>query len=380
MTDPAPAAALWDAAALLPPAAAAVLAFLAVMVPVVLVHELGHYLAGRALGCPVDSFSLGFGPEVAGLTSRSGTRWKACLLPLGGYVRFRGDSDAAGWVRREGGDPSLLASRPGWQRALVIAAGPAANVLFGVAILAAFLLAFGAPQVRPVIASVAEGSPAAAAGLRAGDVVTSIDGIPASSFRDLSDAVISSGGRVLRIAADRPGASPVAASARPEASLRDGPFGRERRFFLGVTSSADPADASTASFGPAGALARGASEAWRMARLSLVSIADVAVGRVSPQALSGPVRIAGIARVTARDRGLLGIASLIAFISISVAVVNLLPLPVLDGGHLAAIAIEGAIGRPIPARAQEVALRIGAACLAAAAIMVTFNDVMSYIG
>ena len=367
-------------------AALATVPYVAITLLVVFVHEFGHYWAGRLVGAPIEAFSVGFGRELLGWSSRLGVRWKLCAIPFGGYVKFLGDADASSRpdsaaivampasVRR-----TLLSERPGWQRAFVLVAGPGANFAFAVLVMAGFFMAYGLSDFRPLVGSVNRGSPAAAAGLLAGDQVVAVDGRPARIFRDMRDAVQDSGGAPVSYLVRRGPGPLLEFQATPVETPVRTAFGTESRFLVGIQASAEPSGRVVMRFGLAGGLSEGAREVWRIARMTLDAAANVAEGRIPLSTLSGPVKIAHVASVTASEGGLRGLVGLLAVISASVGLINLFPIPVLDGGHLAIIAVEGLAGRRLSEAVAEAAYRVGFACLCLLVITVTANDLLGVL-
>ncbi len=377
----------WPAlAALFVSACWLVLPYLGMILAVVVVHELGHYWAGRAVGARVEAFGVGFGPELVGFTDRHGVRWRFCAFPLGGYVRFAGDADVASRpdyrtidamdaVARRG----LLAAMSAPRRAFVYAAGPGANVVLAFLILSMTFLAFGRQDYRPVVVSVVEGSPAALAGIRPADEFVAIDGTPTPTFRDVKDAIQDAAGRPMLVEIERDG---VVHRGSLAASFQevDGPFGHDRQPLIGIKIATSPAMAIVQTFGPAGAAEEGLRETWRVARMTVVSVVNVIAGRASLDNLSGPVKMAKVSDVVARNGGWRGFLGLLAVVSVSLAIANLMPIPVLDGGHLLLIGVECIIGRPIPYRLVDAFHRVGFACLSLIIIAITANDLLNVFG
>ncbi len=356
-----------------------ILAFFLVIGPLVFVHELGHYAAGRWFGIKAEAFSIGFGREIAGFTDRRGTRWKFGWLPLGGYVRFAGDMNPASqptpeWLALPAAERAqTFQAKPVWQRAIVVAAGPVTNFVVAILILAAFFVAFGKPNTPPVIAAVEAGMPAAVAGLQTGDRVLSIDGREVHSFDDLARYVGMRPSEQLTISVERGARTievPVTVGVR---KLRDR-FGNEERIgVLGVRSG----DREFVSVGVLAAPLVGADYTVRIVRMQLDGLGQIISGRRSVDELGGPLRIAKVSG----ERLVLGPTEfvwLIALISINLGFINLLPVPVLDGGHLLFYAVEAVRRKPVEPQVMEWAYRGGVMAILALMLLVTFNDLGAF--
>ncbi len=354
------------------------LAFVLVLGPLVFIHEMGHYLVGRLFGVKADSFSIGFGKEIAGWTDKRGTRWRLSALPLGGYVQFAGDMNPAStpsaeWLSLPAEERErTFQAKPVWQRALIVLAGPLTNLLFAVLILAGFMLAYGKPVIAPVVGSVEPGSVAASSGLQPGDRVVSIRGAEVSDFVDLMiaiklhpgeplDLLVQRGGKILPIAA--------VAGARDETDK----FGNKERIgFLGIR----PAHAELRQVGPLEAIGDATVQTRTMIGIEITAISQIITGKRDVKTLGGPIKIAKVSG----EQFVSGWASFVLFIagiSINLGFINLLPIPVLDGGHLAFYAVEAFSRRPVSQRGQEWAFRTGLALVVALMLFVTFNDVAS---
>jgi regulator of sigma E protease len=361
-----------------PSLALTILAFALMLGPLILLHELGHYLVGRLCGVRADAFSIGFGRELVGWTDRRGTRWKLSLLPLGGYVQFAGDMNAIGMpaeavarlspADREG----IFHFKPLWQRALIVLAGPATNLLLALAIFFTFNLAYGRFVAPPVIAQFANPSPAQAAGLRIGDRIISIDGDPITSFDQISAKVGPFAGDFLTIAATRDG-KPFTVRLQIASYDQHDAFGNVAKIGrIGVGSGkpqvirAGPLEAAQLSFG----------QTISTFRLMFTGIHQIANGQRSVSELGGPVKFAQYSG----EQLTLGWPEFIyfaAFISINLAFINLLPIPALDGGHLAFYAAEAVRRKPLDIRSQEWAFRTGLALVLGLMVFVTINDLAS---
>ena len=358
------------------------LAFLVVLTVVVFVHEMGHFLVGRWCGVGVKAFSIGFGPEIVGWNDRRGTRWKLSAIPLGGYVKFVGDINGASVPDQEAlgrMDPSERAiSFPAqalWKRAAIVAAGPIANFLLAIAIFGGLVYANGRHVLTPRIEVVQPGSAAERAGFQAKDLILAIDGRPVQSFSDMQRVVSARAGDRLSIEVDRAGER-VTLQAVPDLKENVTPLGKHRIGLLGIQASRDPADLRHVTYGPVESVRLGALESWYVIDRTFDYLGKLIVGRESADQLSGPIRIAQVSGQVASLGGIAGLISLIAVLSVSIGLINLFPIPLLDGGHLLFYAIEGARGRPLSDRAQEIGFRIGLAIVLMLMLFSTWNDIV----
>ncbi|HYD25665.1 MAG TPA: RIP metalloprotease RseP [Croceibacterium sp.] len=355
-----------------------IVGFLLLLGPLVTVHELGHYLVGRLFGVKAEVFSVGFGRELAGYTDRRGTRWKLAALPLGGYVQFAGDMNpasqpSADWLALPDTERALtFQAKPLWQRALIVAAGPLTNFLVAIAIFASFNLAYGKPVMPPVIEMVAPDGAAAAAGVRVGDRIVAIDGDPIDDFREVANKVAPHPDERIELAVQRGGERLVFPIELRTVVERDR-FGNEYRIGqLGVGSY----DGRMVPVGPGEAVTLAVAQTGDTVEMMVTGIWQIITGRRSLDELGGPVKIAKFSG----EQLSLGWANFVGFaalISINLAFINLLPIPALDGGHLAFYAAEAVRRKPLGARSQEWAFRTGIAFVLALMLFVTINDVAS---
>jgi regulator of sigma E protease len=451
-----------------------VVPFLFVLTIVVFFHELGHFLIARWCGVRVLTFSIGFGPELFGFNDKRGTRWKVSAIPLGGYVKFFGDENAASVPDQDKLEQMSEAERresffhkPVPQRAAIVAAGPIANFILAIVIFATLALTLGKQVAVPRIDTVTPGTAAAAAGFKTGDLVVSIDGKPVEGFSDVQRIIAISPRRPLTFVVDRGGAqvtlnatpelreerdrfgnvqrigvldisgpamparvvtiqpgSPAANSGfeagdrvrtidgKPVASfldlrdivaaspdkalefevdrggrtirLRATPNGHNEKERsgatrrvgqLGIQGGYEPADTRSIHYGPVSAVTNGVAETWFVVERTLSYIGGVIVGRESADQLGGPIRIAQVSGQVA-TAGFVALIHLAAVLSISIGLLNLFPIPLLDGGHLLFYAIEAVRGRPLSDRAQEMGFRIGLAIVLLLMIFATFNDIL----
>ena len=358
------------------------LSFLVVLTVVVFIHELGHFWVGRRCGVGVTAFSVGFGPELFGWTDRHGTRWKISAIPLGGYVKFVGDLNAASVPNadqlEEMSPEERAVSFPQQnvaKRAAIVAAGPIANFNLAIAIFAGFNYFSGRQVLEPRIEAVQAGSAAERAGFQPKDLILSIDGKRIETFADMQLLVSSSAGESLAFTVER-GGQTVALNAVPNFVERTTPFGKQRIGLLGVEASKDPAAIKRISYSPWGALKAGAVETWNLVDRTLNFLRRLVMGWESADQLSGPIGIARASGTAFDVGGVYSLVSLIGFMSVSIGLINLFPIPLLDGGHLLFYAIEAIRGRPLSEKAQEIGFRIGFAIVGMLMLFATWNDLV----
>jgi len=356
----------------------------AVITVIVFFHELGHYLVGRLCGVRIETFSIGFGREIAGITDRKGTRWKIGWLPIGGYVRFFGDLDVASRPDREGGQAmsaeersAALQFKPLWQRALVVAAGPFANFVLAIAFFMVPLLILGRVLIEPLIGSVTPGSPADRAGIRAGDIVRQIDSTNISDFGQIPEIVQTGGGQPLIITLQR-GNQRIAVRVIPKLMQRNELGSTETVPFLGIGSDPKKAKLTVVSYGPLGAFKEAAHETWQVIVDSGKGLAQLVTGRAGSRQLHGTASIVVMTGHVAQ-LGIFPLIQLIAFLSVSIGLINLFPIPVLDGGHLLYYACEAVLGRPLGERAQEIGFRVGLALILGLVLFSFWNDLAHHL-
>ncbi|WP_439499057.1 RIP metalloprotease RseP [Bosea sp. (in: a-proteobacteria)] len=356
--------------------------FLFVLTIVVFVHELGHFLVGRWCGVDVKVFSIGFGRELFGFEDRHGTRWRFALIPLGGYVKFSGDADASSTpdnsevarMTPEQRARSFPAQSIG-ERAAIVAAGPIANFLLAILIFAGTVYTFGRPILTPRIDQVVVGSAAERAGLRAGDLVLSIDGSSIRSFGDMQRAISTRPNETLSVSVDRAG-STLVLPVTPDLVETSSALGKQRIGVVGVQASRKAEDWTTQHFGFGEAVKVGFSETWFVVERTYDYLSKLVSGRESTDQLSGPIRIAQVSGMVASSGGVLALINLAAILSVSIGLMNLLPVPMLDGGHLMFYAIEALRGRPLSERAQEIGFRVGLGLVLMLMLFVTWNDLV----
>ena len=359
-----------------------IIPFLFVLTIVVFFHELGHLLVARWAGVRVLTFSLGFGPELVGFNDRHGTRWKISAVPLGGYVKFFGDDTEASTPSTE----ALASMSPEEQagsfhhkkvgpRAAIVVAGPVANFILAIVIFTCLFTFFGKPSTTARVDKIEANSAAAAAGFQVGDVVTAIDGKTIGSFSDMQRIVSIHAGDKLTFTVKR-GDSSLQMQGTPELREVKDPFGNAHRVgVMGITRATAPGDVVTERVDPATAFWLGIKETWFVVDRTFAYIGGVFTGREAADQVGGPLRIAQISGQVAT----IGVAALIhlaAVLSISIGLLNLFPVPLLDGGHLLFYTIEAVRGRPLSIRAQEVGFRIGLALVLMLMVFATYNDIL----
>ncbi len=356
--------------------------FVFVLSLVVFFHELGHFLIARLCGVRILVFSIGFGPELVGFHDRHGTRWKIAAIPLGGYVKFFGDENAASapdGARLETMNEAERAQsfyfQPVSKRAAIVVAGPAANFLLAIVIFTAIFMLYGKQTMSARVDAVQPDSAAASAGFQPGDVVVAIGGRAIDNFADMQRIVSESAGETLQITVERQGV-PLQLKATPALKEVKDNFGNVHRIgILGITRSMAPEDLKFQPVAPPQAVLMGLQETWFVVDRTLTYIGGVIVGREAADQLGGPIRIAQISGQVA-SIGFVALIHLAAVLSVSIGLLNLFPIPLLDGGHLLFYAIEALRGRPLSDRAQEVGFRIGLAIVVMLMIFATFNDIV----
>lgn len=356
-----------------------ILSFLACIGPLIFVHELGHYFVGRWCGVKADVFSIGFGREVAGWTDRRGTRWKVGWLPLGGYVKFKGDMNPASqpsdkWLALPPEERAqTFQAKPLWQRASIVAAGPLINFALAILLFMGIFAAIGYPTAPPVVTAVVTDGPAGSAGVRPGDRVVSLNGREVSNFAQVKDYVMLRPAQAVELVVEREGRR-LALPATTGSTVMKDSFGNEARIgTLGVYSNAIAFEKLPVSQLPGQAVRQTSDTVQAM----VVTLAQLITGKRSVKELGGPLKIAQVSGQQA-SLGWLPFFWLMAVISINLGFINLLPIPLLDGGHLLFYGIEAVRRKPLKPEAQEWAFRTGLAALLALMVFVTFNDLSSF--
>jgi regulator of sigma E protease len=347
--------------------------FLLILSVVVFVHEFGHYWVARRTGVRVETFSIGFGPELFGRNDRHGTRWRFSAIPLGGYVKMLGDADAASATidLRKASLPESFPSRTVWQRMAIVVAGPAANFLLAIVVLAVLFTFNGRPFTPPDVGAVQEGSPAAAAGIREGDRIVGVGDEPIESFEELQAIVRDQAGVPLAFAVERAGQR-LELEIVPAATEFTDRFGNTHRVGrIGVSRGGIQFRKTNAFL----SLYEATLETGKIVGATLSAVWEMIIGSRGTEELGGPLRIAQMSGQIAQD-GLVPVIWFTAVLSINLGLINLFPIPMLDGGHLVLYGIEAARGRPLTERSQEIAFRFGLAMVLSLMVFATWNDLV----
>jgi regulator of sigma E protease len=356
-----------------------VLAFVLVIGPLVFVHEMGHYLAGRWFGVKAEAFSIGFGHEVFGLSDKRGTRWKFGWLPLGGYVKFAGDMNPASqpdaaWLSLPAAERSqTFQAQPLWQRAIIVAAGPAVNFVLAVLILMGFALAYGESRTPAIAREIVPASAAAKAGMQPGDRITALGGRSVGTFDEVQQYIQLRADQPLRVDFDRGGKAMSVNAAIGSQTLRDR-FGNEFKIGLLGIAPVKPVWMPVALVDAPGVAIR---RTGAIVTMMVDSIGQIVTGKRSVSELGGPLRIAKVSGEQL-SLGAPELIGLIALVSINLGFINILPVPMLDGGHLFFYAIEAVRRRPVKPEVQEWAFRGGLVALLMLMMLVTFNDLSAF--
>lgn len=345
----------------------------------VVVHEGGHYLAGRWFGVKIDAFAFGFGRELFGFDDKRGTRWKFNLVPLGGYVKFTGDMNAASQpdaalaalsaAERDG----LFLFKPLWQRAIIVAAGPMINFVFAILILAGVYMALGHPSTPPVVSAVIADGPAAAAGIKAGDRIIAIDGSAIDRFEDIASAAMVNAGSPMAVEFERAGVAKTVTITPKIVETRDRFGGVSRHGRLGIARSGQQV---VEQVGPIKALYFGVIDTWGITKSIGRTLRQIVLGERSLDELGGPIKTGQMTGQQA-SLGVLSFIVFMAFFSINLGFINLIPIPMLDGGHLLLYAVEAVRRQPIGAKVQEWAFMSGFAAIMTLMVVLTWNDLGS---
>ncbi len=354
--------------------------FVLVLTIVVFFHELGHFIVGRLCGIRVDAFSIGFGPELFAFMDRKGTRWRIAALPLGGYVKFHGDANGASMAddaaisgMPESERAVTFAAQPIWKRAATVAAGPIANFILAIVVLTGVFWVNGRDILIPRVNGVVHGSAADMAGFRAGDLVLEIDGQPVKSFLDLQRIVTASPDQPLSFLVDRNGQN-IQIAATPRLQEVKTPIGKSRVGQLGIEAGGRREDWRTERYGVVDSVRLAVGETWGVVSQTAGYLGKLAIGRESSDQLSGPAGLAQVSGEMAK-LGLAAVLNLLAILSVSIGLLNLAPVPLLDGGHLLFYLIEAVQGRALNERAQEIGFRIGIAVVGGLMVVATYNDI-----
>ena len=354
-------------------------AFLVVIGVLVFVHEMGHYLVGRWCGVKAETFAIGFGKEIAGWTDKRGTRWKICMLPLGGYVQFAGDMDPSGtkssdWLSLPAEERNqTFQSKSLWKRAAIVFAGPAINFIFAILIIMGFVIAYGTSATLPVVSEVSPNSTAAAIGMKPGDRVISVNGEKIELFEDLRQKIMLIPEQNVEIVYERNGQR-IAKQGKTGVQILKDRFGNEYRLgLLGMSSN----NVEWRKVTPLEAPAVAVEATIGIVDQITTTLGQVITGKRSIKELGGPLKIAQVSGEQFK-LGLENFVWFVAMISINLGFINLLPIPMLDGGHLMFYAIEAVRRKPASAKVQEWAFRSGLALVMVFMVVVTFNDLSSF--
>ena len=357
-----------------------IIPFLFVLTIVVFFHELGHFLVARWAGVKVLTFSLGFGPELVGFNDRHGTRWKISAVPLGGYVKFFGDESEASTPSSETLAGMTEEERAGsfhhkkvGARAAIVVAGPVANFLLAIVIFTCLFTFFGKPSTTARVDKVEAGSAAEKAGFQAGDVVVGIDGKTIGSFSDMQRVVVGRAGDQLTFSIKRGDATLQLRGAPEMREVKDAFGNTHKQGVMGITRATTAGEATTEKVDPATALWLGVKETWFVIDQTLSYIGNVFTGRASADQIGGPIRIAQISGQVA-TLGLTPLLHLAAVLSLSMGLLNLFPVPLLDGGHLLFYGAEVLRGRPLSDRSQEYGFRVGLVLVLMLMVFAFYND------
>jgi regulator of sigma E protease len=359
-------------------------AFIFVVTVVVFFHEFGHFMIARLCGVAVDTFSIGFGSEIVGWTDKKGTRWKISWLPIGGDVKFLGDENAASVPDREGLEKlspadqrNAFPNKPLIHRILVVAAGPVANFVLAFVLFVVLFVTVGAKGLSTYVGGVQKDSPAAAAGIRAGDKITAVNGHRVQLFYgELQGLVQASRGKPLALSIERQGKSMTLQVTPRRIDAKD-IYGEDlKAVAIGVFPATDTAENTVflpVSLTKAPLLA--AAQCWGIVDVSFTYLWRIVSHHADTSNLAGPIGMAQMAK-SAASHGFYDLIYLVAFISVSIGLVNLFPIPLLDGGHLLYYACEAVLGRPLNARTQDVGFRVGLALVLGLVIFATWNDLV----
>lgn len=357
-------------------------AFLFVITVVVFFHELGHFSVARFFNVTVETFSIGFGRSVAKWTDKKGTEWKIGWLPLGGYVKFLGDENGASVPDREilarlspEQRANVFQSKPLYQRALVVAAGPIANFILAIVIFSGVLMLLGQATVLTTVGKVTPGAPAAVAGIRSGDVITAVNGTKVETFNELVSAVRAQQAHDMAIGFTRQGKA-MTVDVKPRVIKTNDLYGDSVKFLgIGVQPAFTESNARYVPLGPVAAVTGAAQQTWFVADTSLTYLWRIVTGHSRSDQLTGPLGMASVSKQAA-SAGFMSLLQLAALLSVSIGLINLFPVPILDGGHLLYYGCEAVLGRPLGEKAQDVGFRLGLAAVLGLFVLATWNDLV----
>jgi len=358
-----------------------ILPFIALIVVVVFIHEYGHYYFAKRFGVGVTDFSIGFGKEIFGWNDKSGTRWKVCVIPLGGYVKFFGDRNVYSQADNDKiikeyskkDQDKLFVLKPLYQRALIVFGGPLANFLLAILIFSSVYMFVGKDFTPAVINEVQKDSPAMIAGVKENDIIVSIDGNEVTSIMEVSKFIMMSTDEFINFTVNRYDQD-ITLKVKPNVVEGEDNLGNKiSKRMVGIKLGAYNNEVNHVKIGPAKALFYAVNEVYYVSTSSLKYIGSMLIGNGDTSQLGGPIRIAKISGQVA-EFGILPFISLMAYISISLGLINLFPIPMLDGGHLMFYGIEKVLGRPLSQKTQEGFFRIGMFLLLSLMFFTTLND------
>jgi len=359
-----------------------ILPFIALIVIIVFIHEYGHYYFAKKFGVGITDFSIGFGKELFGWNDKLGTRWKFCIIPLGGYVKFFGDRNVYSQADNEKiikeyskeDQDKLFVLKPLYQRALIVFGGPLANFLLAILIFFSVYVFVGKDFTPAVINEVQKDSPAMVAGLKNNDIVVSIDGNKVKSIMEVSKFIMMSTGEIINFTVNRYERD-ITFEVKPNIVESEDNLGNKvKKRMVGIKLGAYNNEINHVKLSPVKALFYAVNEVYYVSVSSLKYIGSMISGSGDSSQLGGPIRIAKISGQVA-EFGILPFISLMAYISISLGLINLFPIPMLDGGHLMFYGIEKVLGRPLSQKVQEGFFRIGMFLLLSLMFFTTFNDI-----
>jgi len=353
--------------------------FLLLLTVLVFVHEMGHFLVARWCGVRVEVFSVGFGPELIGRTDRHGTRWRISAVPLGGYVRMFGQEGnvlegAASAAMTPEQRAVAFDAKSVWRRAAIVAAGPLANFVFAIVVMAVIFASFGKPLQSTKISEVMPGSAAAQAGLQAGDQITSIDGTAIESFDEIKSRVAFYLDKPLELGVQR-GDQALTIKLTPQIVEEPSIFGTQRIGRIGIRSAGE---GKVVKLSLMQSVSESFDATYQMGSMIISGIGQYISGKRSTDEIHGAVGMAQMAGKAAQA-GWLTYINLAVMISVNLGLINLLPVPMLDGGHLVFYVLEAIRGRPLGARAQEWGLRVGVAFVLSLMVFATWNDIKALL-
>ncbi len=358
--------------------------FLFVLTVIVFFHELGHFAVARWCGVSVETFSIGFGPEIWGFVDKKNTRWKLSWIPLGGYVKFSGDDNEASIPDRKKLESMSPEEREGnfhakklWQRAAVVAAGPIANFILAIVIFAFIYAVVGRQIIAPRVDDVQANSAAAEAGFKVDDVIIAIGSKKIESFSDMQRIISTSADKELEITINRDGSLMTLAATPRRKEITDR-FGNVYRIgLLGISRNAAKDEVRFERADPLTAIRMGTEETWFMIVRTMEYLGDIIAGREEADQLGGPLRIAQVSGQVATI-GFIALLNLAALLSVNIGLINLFPVPMLDGGHLMYYGIEALRGKPLSERVQDFGFKIGMALVLMLMVFATWNDLVNF--